>query len=299
MQSEEVTKLNVALKYCDLLKNNLQASILHVQMLNRKYNTKEYIQPLNTFVEDSPRKNISLQQNKYQPKMQNEKTRSLKEVKNNFNNIIVTNIKVQREVETVVTQLNLLGKAYKKEHPSITKRKMQSASYSFTDSPIDCRHRRCYQNLSDVSRSRDKSQSAVHLLNKNHHSFGGSSYEQDTPKRKRSEQLIHSRLVKGKIDFEVNEIISQSTPLKVNSGISNSASSSSCFLSDSIMNDISLPNTSELYINDQLNGTANATMIKTCFRTFSTSPKREQLHDTPKRIRWTPILKVKKVSIYY
>lgn len=322
MHSEEVIKLNVALKYCDLLKNNLQASILHVQMLNRKYNTKEYIQPLHKIITDSPRKNISLQRNSHQSQIQKTPTRSLKDVERNFNNIIVNGIKVQREVETVVTQLKLLGKDNRVEQPFIIKRKMQSANYSFTNSPTERRHHRCCHNLSERLGSRDRSQSRPHSHShshkKKHYSFIANSNMQDTPKRKRPAQLLRGVLVKGKTDFDVNEISFntpikdnglaynsaneinfQSTPIKDNGLASNSAWNSSSFLSDSIEHIIDLPNTSTLFIDDKVNSTTNAAAVtKTCFRNNSNSPKREQLYDTPKRICWTPILKVKKISIY-
>lgn len=300
MHSEEVIKLNVALRYCDQLKNNLQASILHVQMLNRKYNTKDYSQSL--LIYGSPRNEILLQQasdkpkkTNDEPKMKNKKQiRSLKEIKNNFNNIIVNGIKVRREVEALATQINLLGKEYQMDQPYLIKRRLQTLSHSYIHSPTECRNRRCFQNSSVVFGSRDCRHNIAHSLKKTRHSFSASSCMKETPKMKRAEQFFQSNLVMNKPEvtpnFNVNKITCQSTPIRATGRMFNSASNKSSFQSNSVMNNTSFRVTPNSTMNDKINSTTNS-MIKTCFRNVSNSPKTEQLYHTPKRICWTPIVK--------
>lgn len=136
LHSEQISKLNKALKHCDQLKNNLQASILHVQMLNSKYNSKEALEKDKLYgismidVDDdddddvdhssgsssgsrsrsastslgsnTPRRSIQMECNTSTPDKLN---RSLHDIKQINNNIIVRGIKVRRELETVMTQL--------------------------------------------------------------------------------------------------------------------------------------------------------------------------------------------------
>lgn len=47
MFSEEISKLNKALKCCGILKENLHGSIKHIQHLNEKYNKTDYLEQLN------------------------------------------------------------------------------------------------------------------------------------------------------------------------------------------------------------------------------------------------------------
>lgn len=52
MHSEELLKLNKALKYCDQLKSQLNNAIGHIQMLNEKYNQIDYMENIR-FLEQS------------------------------------------------------------------------------------------------------------------------------------------------------------------------------------------------------------------------------------------------------
>lgn len=56
MFSEEILKLNKALKHCDSLKKNLHESVLHLQNLNEKYNKIDYLEQINLF--EAARKSI-------------------------------------------------------------------------------------------------------------------------------------------------------------------------------------------------------------------------------------------------
>lgn len=143
MHSEEIMKLNKALKYCDQLKNNLQATILHVQMLNTKYNTKECDEPRNVFSE----KTVTIRNkplHRIQCQTPDKLNRSLQEIKQSNNTIIVKGIKVRRNVETVLNQLKVLRKAYQMDPANMFKRRLPLALLKPIDSPAKFCHRHCH-----------------------------------------------------------------------------------------------------------------------------------------------------------
>lgn len=296
MHSEEVVKLNVALKYCDQLKNNLQASILHVQMLNRKYNTTyDYnIQTLSKSIIGSPRKSNSPQQETAEPsQMKKKQVRSVKDIKQNFNSIIVNGIKLQREVETTTTQLKLLRKEHQVESPFIIKRRLQSVNHTPVKSPSGCRHGRCFQSPSTSIGSRNKSA----VASVTNHSDSTSSVIQ-TPQRKRTRRLAINK-VDGTPVSNGKKLRFQSTPIKFNEPTSsNTTTNGSCFLnSTGIYNSsCSIPNTPLSMVDDELDITINSPINRSSGNRSNASQR--GLNDTPKRICWTPIVKVKKISIY-
>lgn len=291
MHSEEVMILNVALRYCDQLKNNLQASILHVQMLNRKYNTRDYTQSMSDSIIGSPRKNISMQQTTNVEPQVKKQIRSVKDIKHKFNNIIVNGIKLRREVETTTTQLKLLRKDYQVESPYIIKRRLQSANNSAVSSPAGCRHGRCFQNSSDIIGGRDRSRVAA--VNKTNRTYSGSSVQR-TPQRKRTRQSFN-QLVMNKEERtpDVNGKKFhrfQSTPIKINKSTLNTTTVNNSSSS-------SLPNSSKSFVGDKLSSTMYSP-IKPCFRNNVSNASKRELNDSPKRICWTPIVNVNKISIY-
>lgn len=153
MHSEELMKLNKALKYCDQLKNNLQATIIHVQMLNTKYNTKELDEPPNAFsAKHITIRNKSL--HRVQCQTPDKLNRSLQEIKQTNNNIIVKGIKVRRNVETVINQLKVLRKAYQMDPAHMFKRRLPLALLKPIDSPAKCCHRHCFQSTPKVDRKK-------------------------------------------------------------------------------------------------------------------------------------------------
>lgn len=296
MHSEEVVKLNVALRYCDQLKNNLQASILHVQMLNRKYNTIDYTQSFSESVTGSTRKNNSMerQNNDRLSPTNKQRIRAVKDIKHNFNSIIVNGIKLRREVETTTIQLKLLTKDYQPESPYIIKRRLQSANYSPVSSPSGCRcrcrHGRC---LSDTIGGRDRS--TVTSVKKASHSYSAPSTSQQTPQRKR--KSFHNRSAMSKADstssdVNVKKFRFQSTPIRTNGTSSNATKNSTNLAMD---DSFSLPNT-PTSIADELNSSPMNSPIKPCVRNTSNASRRQ--YDSPKRICWTPIVNVRRVSIY-
>lgn len=294
MHSEEVVKLNVALKYCDQLKNNLQASILHVQMLNRKYNTTyDYTQTFSTSIIGSPRKSNSPQQKTVvdPPQMKTKQIRSVKDIKYNFNSIIVNGIKLQREVETTTTQLKLLRKENQVESPFIIKRRLQSANQTPVKSPSGCRHGRCFQSPSTSIGSRNKST----LASVTNRSDSTISSVIQTPQRKRARRLAIN-MMDGTPDSNGKKLRFQSTPIKFNE--SNATRNRSCLLNstDIYNSSCSLPNTPQSMVDDELNITINSPINRSSGNRSNASQR--GLNDTPKRICWTPIVKVKKISIY-
>lgn len=157
MHSEEISKLNKALKYCGQLKNNLEASILHVQMLNSKYNSPEALEADKLYgvlvFDDSalgtptgrstPTRRIQFEC--ITPERPN---RSLQDIKQINNNIIVRGIKVRRELETVMNQLKhtTTKNVYQKEASSAYKRRVASMTYSplrSTSSPMTTNNNNC------------------------------------------------------------------------------------------------------------------------------------------------------------
>lgn len=300
MRSEEVVKLNVALRYCDQLKNNLQASILYVQMLNRKYNTTDYNESFSSSIIGSSRKNnSSMQQTNEQPQTLKKEIRSVKDIKHNFNNIIVSGIKLRREVETTTTQLKLLRNEHQVESPYVIKRRLLSANDSAVSTPVGCRHGRCFQNESDiVGSSRDKS--AVMSAKKTNRSCSG--YMQQTPQRKRTRQTVNQLVMDraaGTPDVNVKKFRFQSTPIHTNKPSSTATTNGSCSRSIVAMNN-SNGLTSSLIADDKLSSTMHSP-IRPCFRntTTATNASKRELCDTPKRICWTPIVNVKKISVYW
>lgn len=296
MFSEEVIKLNIALRYCDQLKNNLQASIHHVAMLNRKYNTTDYTNIFGTSIEESPRTNrSSLQQRNDQPRprpvKRKQQVRSINDIKHNFNNIIVNGIKLRREVEKTTTKLKLLRNDNRMESsPYVNRRRIESPNDSSSQSPsFGCRHGRCFQNSSDRSGRLD--QSAIVSTKKGSHS---KSMPSTSSQWKRSMESFENKLtvtnvaeqsaVKQRTRFE-------STPIKINEPTS-TTNRSLCSLNDSVVinNDVS-----QFFIDDDMCSPINAP-IKSCFR--NTSSFNTSLCASPKRICWTPIVKVRRISVY-
>lgn len=280
--------LNVALRYCDQLKNNLQASILHVQMLNRKYNTRDYTESLSNSIIGTPRKSISMQHTNVGPQANKKQIRSVKDIKHKYNNLIVSGIKLRREVETSTTQLKLVRKDNQVESPYIIKRRLQSAIHSPVSSPAGCRHGRCFQNSSDIIGGRERSR--VALSNKTNRTYGGSSMQQ-TPQRKRTRQSFN-QLVMNRAERtpkeNVKNIRFQSTPIKINKPTSNTTAmnNSSC-----------LASSSKSFVGDKLDSTMSSP-IKPYFRNNVSNASKRELNDSPKRICWTPIVNVNKISIY-
>lgn len=309
MHSEEVVKLNVALRYCDQLKNNLQASILHVQMLNRKYNTIDYTQALSNSFIGSPRKNnSSMQQTKVEPEIRKKQVRTVKDIKHNFNSIIVNGIKLRRVVETTATKLKLLRKEHRMESPYIVKTRLQPTNHSPVSSPsTGCRHSRCFQSSSVSIGCRDAS--TVNSVR--NHSYNGKSMQQ-TPQRKRTTRLAVNKVAMTP-DLNVKKIRFQSTPIKTNTPTSNTTTNGSCLLSDShtTNNSCSLLNSPKLIADDKISPTINSP-IKSCLKIpFSSShpmhrsssestsnASKRELYESPKRICWTSIVKVRRISVY-
>lgn len=169
--SEQIMKLNKALKYCDQLKNNLQASILHVQMLNSKYNSREALEKDKLYGitmwdtdtdTDGNSSNASTPLGNNTPKRRhsiqiecnstpNKLNRSLHDIKQINNNIIVRGIKVRRELETVMTQLkHTTAHLKREERMSPFKRRWASSQAMYsplarqTMSPLPkCSSHRC------------------------------------------------------------------------------------------------------------------------------------------------------------
>lgn len=156
MHSEEITKLNKALKHCDLLKSNLQASILHVQMLSSKYNSKEALEAEKQYgiiafdgsnVGTPSGRSTPTRRIQFECPTPEKANRSLLDIKQINNNIIVRGIKVRRELETAMTQLKHANAYYQKEMSNAYMRRWSSTLYSpsrATSSPSSkCSGYRC------------------------------------------------------------------------------------------------------------------------------------------------------------
>lgn len=285
MHSEEVVKLNVALRYCDQLKNNLQASILHVSMLNRKYNTTDYTVSLlgKSFISSprvscvpSPRPDTSTV-SEQQPAMEPKAIRSINEIKQNFNNIIVNGIKLRREVETTDTQLKLLGNEQRKDSPYVVdKRRFQSpkrdTSQTSSPSSSGCRHGRCFQSSPDKS--------------------SGSSTT--SLRRKVVRRSLHNHNNLEQPPATAKEIKFQSTPIKINESVHALDNSLAVNSGESF---------SQFSIADDSSGSCSSSVmnssIKPCFRNALNSSAQSGMNDdSPKRICWTPVVKVRRFAIY-
>ncbi len=321
MHSEEVIKLNVALRYCDQLKNNLQASILHVQMLNRKYNTVDYTQLFSTSISGIPEGNRSTMKSQHiddhhdQPSIIKKQIRSIGYIKHNFNNIIVNGIKLRREVETTSTKLKLLGKEHRSESPYMVKKRMQCVNHISHASPSSSgcsRHGRCFQNSPDRNVSRDRSRDAS--AKKTYQSFNTSSIHQHrTPppppsssssspsssQRKRTRKSsLHNQLVdvQSSIESDVKKSRFQSsTPMKINESTTTNSLTNRSYRPqyDVVMNSNCC--LSKLIADDDDDVAIMNSPIKPCFRNASDE---RPVNNSPKRICWTPIVKVKRISIY-
>lgn len=279
MHSEEIMKFNNALRCCDQLKNNLQAAILHVQMLNKKYNTKDYTQLSNKFINGNLHRNISLYKSHDEPVKRN---RSLQDIKHGSNNIIVKGIKLRREVETMVTQIKLLHRSNQIDHVNMISRRKHlmncTNKSSLIDSPRRCNHRRCFQTSSDVFHYRNHYRSTVQSAKKINYSNSARNGIQETPKMRKEQS--HSVMNKITPNFAVNDISFQSTPIKV----SNQARvvNKSCFLRHSIVH------------KEKTNSTSKSSQTdKNLGNTSNSFKNEEHLLDTTKHIYCTPIVNVK------
>lgn len=152
--SEEIIYINEALKCCDQLKINLQATLLHVQMLNTKYNSFAAIQSNYTFgiITLTPKKSVMPQRLRMECQTPGKLNRSLQEIKQTNNNIIVRGIKVRREVETVVNQLKRIREIYRKDQINGFRRRIyyQSENNGATPS-AKCSHINCLRGNSPMN----------------------------------------------------------------------------------------------------------------------------------------------------
>lgn len=158
MRSEQIAQLNKALKYCDQLKNNLEATLLHVQMLNWKYNSQEPVIKLNdtyngigyTSTPKMIQKSMASPMLYHRRRLECHPTpdklnRSLQEIKQCNNTIIVRGIKVRRDVETVVNQLKRIRENHRKEKLLAGKRRSSLLNNSeLTTSLTKCGHQQCF-----------------------------------------------------------------------------------------------------------------------------------------------------------
>ncbi|KAG4076579.1 hypothetical protein HA402_001866 [Bradysia odoriphaga] len=244
MHSEEVNKINMALKYCDQLKNNLHASIKHVQMLNKKYNTRDYLS-LSASIFGSPRTNVTMrkQHNNSAPlTTKKEPTRSIRDIRQNFNHIIVDGIKLRREVETAATHLKLLRNEHQIESPYMIKRRLQSTINSSASTSFGCRHGRCFQN-SSLDRYGGLDQSVLTSIIRSRNSVDAMAMSPTPSQRKRTRDTLHNQVairaqckVNAQSPVNVKKFRFQSTPIKIDEPTSSPTANRSSSLNISAIN---------------------------------------------------------------
>lgn len=153
-KSEEIMHLNKALRYCSQLKVNLQTTLLHVQMLNTKYNTNVECESKYTLgiITLTPKKTTIPKRLKMECRTPGKLNRSLQEIKQTNNNIIVRGIKVRRDVETAVNQLNRIRETHRKEQIKISKRRLLYFNdNNAATTPVRCSHINCQRTYSPIS----------------------------------------------------------------------------------------------------------------------------------------------------
>lgn len=296
--------MNVALRYCDSLKNNLQASILRVQMLNRKYNTTDYTTSFSMSMYESPQKNKSTYQHisDNQSSQKKEQIRSIKDIEHDFNHIIVDGIKLRWEVETTATQLKQLRNDNTVESAYITKRRIQSLNSSLANLSSTGRHDRCFKNSSLDSFDQRAVASAI----RSRHSFGPTTTQRTPSPRKRSREtfrnhsVIRSQKNAQSLKNGKKSPKFHSTPIKINEHSTfESTMNRSCSLNGSAKNSTS--SFSQIIVDKMHSSCRTSKMyspIKPCFRNNALNSNALATCNPPKQICWTPIVKVKKVSIY-
>lgn len=323
MHSEAVNKLNVALKYCDQLKNNLHASILHVQMLNRKYNTKDYYLSLSMPICDSTRRSQSMmqqnitRQSKSQVSTRLQQIRPIKDIKRDFNHFIVDGIKLRREVETAATQLKLLQNDHKVESPYIIKKQMQPLKNISASPSSGCKHGRSFGDSSLESMYIFEQKRIAAILRSRRSLDAMTVQHRLTPPpqpRKRTRETFHNQLVisaqaKANTQSPVNvkKFRFQSTPIRINE-----PSTSSSIVNRSSSLNISAINSGFSQIidddndadddddDDEYGSRSVSTMhssINPDFSIASNSNLSVVQSDSSKRICWTRTVKVKRYSI--
>lgn len=204
MYSEEITKLNKALSYCAKLRTELRDAIGHIHRLSDKYSQIDYMEGIrvleNSYSVLSPHASLAKRRapssfkatstpnrsmpNTSTPKMSakvrvalqfpaaskkstSNAKRAPQEMKRNNNKIVVRMIKVQRNIESIITKLKAVQKVQQRNHAIALEQSLyQSCNNSACDSPGKLGHSQCFADhfaISDSFGGHNHNNSSCHI----------------------------------------------------------------------------------------------------------------------------------------